>query len=112
MREGLICLLIFLIGKPMNENAFQASFIKKLKSRFHNVFIFKNDPNYRQGVPDLLVLIGERWFAFEVKKSAKARHQPNQDYYVDLLDQMSYARFVYPENESDILDEIQRSLKS
>lgn len=96
----------------MNENRFQANFIKTLRNTFGDIFILKNDPNYRQGVPDLIVLIGHKWFMFEIKKSATAKHQPNQDYYVDKLNQQGFARFVYPENEREVLDEVQRSLNS
>ncbi|MDD6759947.1 MAG: hypothetical protein PUD99_00900 [Turicibacter sp.] len=92
------------------ERDFQAKLIKELKVMFKGCIIVKNDPNYIQGIPDLLILYNDRWAALEVKKSATAHHQPNQEYYVDLMDQMSFAAFIYPENKEEILYELQQAL--
>jgi hypothetical protein len=72
--------------------------------------VLKNDPNYISGIPDLLILNGNKWASLEVKKSAKAKHRPNQDYYVDKMNKMSYSSFVYPENKEDVLNDLERSL--
>lgn len=95
----------------MLERDYQKKLIKKLKLMFPGCIVLKNDANYMQGFPDLILLVDDRWFALEVKTSANARQQPNQSWYVDRLSEMSYAAFVYPENEEDILDEIQQSLR-
>ena len=92
------------------ERDFQAKLIKELKVMFKGCIIVKNDPNYIQGIPDLLILYNDRWAALEVKKSATAHHQPNQEYYVELMDQMSFAAFIYPENKEEILYELQQAL--
>ena len=92
------------------ERDFQAKRIKELKVMFKGCIIVKNDPNYIQGIPDLLILYNDRWAALEVKKSETAHHQPNQEYYVDLMDQMSFAAFIYPENKEEILYELQQAL--
>ena len=92
------------------ERDFQAKLIKELKVMFKGCIIVKNDPNYIQGIPDLLILYNDRWAALEVKKSENAHHQPNQEYYVDLMDQMSFAAFIYPENKEEILYELQQAL--
>lgn len=89
------------------ESEFQADLIKEIMRRFRGSYVIKNDPLYIQGFPDLLVLIGDRWYALECKISADASHQPNQDYYIQDLDQMAFARFVYPENVEEVLNEIQ-----
>lgn len=47
----------------------------------------------------------------EVKKSANAAHQPNQDYYVEKMNLMSFARFIYPENKKEVLHELQQSFR-
>lgn len=92
------------------ERDFQSKLIKELKVMFKGCIIVKNDPNYIQGIPDLLILYNDRWAALEVKKSEHAHHQPNQEYYVDLMDQMSFAAFIYPENKEEILYELQQAL--
>lgn len=92
------------------ENIYQRSLIKRLKEEIPGSIILKNDPNYIQGIPDLLLLVGDRWFALEVKRSASAPHRPNQDYYIDRMNEMSAAYYVYPENEDEVIDEILRSL--
>lgn len=90
----------------MLENKFQANLIKKLKRLYPDCFIMKNDSSYMQGVPDLLVLNKDKWATLECKKSANARHQPNQDYYVGKMNEMSFSRFIFPENEQEVLDEL------
>lgn len=90
----------------MLENKFQANLIKKLKRLYPECFIMKNDSSYMQGVPDLLVLNKDKWATLECKKSANARHQPNQDYYVGKMNEMSFSRFIFPENEQEVLDEL------
>lgn len=79
---------------------------------FPGCIVMKNDPNYIQGIPDLIVLWGDRWAALEVKRSDKASRQPNQKYYVEMMDHMSFARFIYPQNKEEVLNEIQRSFRS
>lgn len=90
----------------MLENKFQSKLIKELKEEFPGCMVLKNDPTYIQGVPDLLVLYKDRWAGLEVKKSAKAKHQPNQDYYVNKMNEMSYSSFIYPENKDNVLNEL------
>ena len=95
----------------MRENEFQASLIKELKREFPGCMVLKNDPNYIQGIPDLLVIFKDKWAALEVKKSKNEPHRPNQDYYISALNKMSFARFIYPENKEEILDELQRPFR-
>lgn len=90
----------------MLENKFQANLIKKIKNLYPGCFVMKNDSSYMQGVPDLLILYKDKWATLECKKSANARHQPNQDYYVGKMDEMSFSRFIFPENEEEVLAEL------
>lgn len=94
----------------MRESQFQAQLIKKLNKMLPGVIILKNDPNYIQGIPDLILLYKNRWAALEVKRGATASVRPNQAHYVRTMYAMSYAAFIYPENESEILNEVQQSL--
>ena len=87
------------------ESGFQDNLHKDLKKRFPGCMIFKMDQI--QGIPDLLVLWKNKWATLECKKSANAKKQPNQDYYVGLMNEMSFSRFICPENKEDVLNELQ-----
>lgn len=93
------------------ESKFERHLIQLLKQLYPGCVIIKNDPNQLQGIPDRLILYKNRWAAFEVKASAKAPRQPNQEFYVGKLGKMSFAAFVYPENEEEFLDELQQTLR-
>lgn len=95
----------------MLESVFKKRLINRILREFPGAIVLKADANYIQGITDNFVLYQDRWVAFEAKRSQFAPHQPNQDYYVDLLNGMSYASFVYPENEETFLYEIQRTLR-
>ena len=94
------------------ERDFQAKLIKEIKQIFKGCIVMKNDSSYIQGIPDLLILYRDKWAALEVKKSATASHSPNQEYYVELMDEMSYASFIYPENKEEVLYELRQTLFS
>lgn len=96
----------------MKENKFQSSLIKDIKDRLPGCIVLKNDANYIQGIPDLSIFYKEKWAMLECKKSSKENHQPNQDIYVERANEMSFARFVYPENKQEVLDELQQALQS
>ncbi len=95
----------------MLESEFQSELIKTIKRLLPGCYVLKNDPDYIQGFPDLLILYKNRWAALECKRSYSAPHRPNQDYYVERLNLMSYASFVFPENKQEVLDELQRALE-
>lgn len=86
------------------ESGFQDRLISTLKARFPGCMIFKMDQ--RQGIPYLLILYGEKWASLECKRSNKAKRQPNQEYYVGKMNEMSFSRFISPENKEEVLDEL------
>ena len=96
----------------MRENKFQGDLIKELKRMFPGCIVLKNDPNYIQGIPDLLILYGKRWATLECKKSEAAPVRPNQTYYVKRMNKMSFSRFIFPENKEEVLRELQSAFKS
>jgi hypothetical protein len=96
----------------MNEGQYQTKIIKKLEDIFPGCTVLKTDAGYQQGFPDLIVLWGECWAALEVKTSPSAHIQPNQDHYVKTLDRMSFAAYIYPENEEEVLNALQQAFKS
>ena len=91
----------------MLESKFQSDLIDELEEMFPGALIYKNET--RQGFPDLTILFGEKWALLECKKDKSASHQPNQDYYVELANNMSFSRFIYPENKVEVLDELQQA---
>lgn len=93
----------------MKESKFQSDLIKELKQVFPDCVVLKNDANYLQGFPDLLLLYRDHWAALECKREANAHHQPNQDYYIEKLGKMSYAKFIHPGNRKEVLDELQQA---
>lgn len=96
----------------MLESSFQAKLVRELKKRFNGCIVMKNDSSYIQGIPDLLVLYKNKWAALECKKNAVAKKQPNQEYYVGLMNEMSFSKFIYPENKEEVLHELQQSFES
>lgn len=96
----------------MKESQFQKGLIQKIKKVLPGCIVMKNDPSYIQGIPDLIVLYNDKWATLEVKKSEGSSHQPNQDYYVKKMNEMSYSAFVYPENEQEVLDELEQTLRT
>ncbi len=94
------------------ESDFQSGLIKELHQRFPGCIVVKNDSKYLQGVPDLTILYKNKWATLEDKREENAPHQPNQDWYVNTMNDMSFSRFVYPENVEEVLDELEQSFKN
>lgn len=93
------------------ESGFQSRLIKELKEIFKGCFITKLDAKHIQGIPDLLILYKDKWATLECKRSARAKHQPNQDYYVDMMNKMSFSRFIYPENKEEVINDLRKAFK-
>lgn len=96
----------------MVESKFQSKLIEELKTMFPGCLVLKNDPNYIQGFPDLTVLYKDKWALLEVKRAGMASHRPNQDFYISKAEQMSFARFICPENKEEVLCELQQAFRS
>ncbi len=87
----------------MTEAQYQTKLIKKIKERFPGCVAMKNDSGYQQGLPDWTILYKRNWATLEVKASQGAARQPNQEYFVQQLDDMSFAAVICPENEEEVL---------
>lgn len=90
------------------EKEFQSDLIEELEKALPGAWIFKNE--WKQGIPDLTILYKDHWALLECKAYEKAIHQPNQDYYVEQANQMSFARFIFPENKQEVLNELYQTL--
>ena len=95
----------------MLENKFQSNLIKTIKKMFPGCIVMKNDSSYIQGIPDLLILFGKKWASLECKKTLKEKKQPNQEYYVNLMNEMSFARFISPEVKNEVLTDLKEHFK-
>lgn len=93
------------------ERNFQAKLIKELKNRFSGSIVTKLDSSHIQGIPDLLILHNSKWATLECKKDANAKKRPNQEYYVEKMNKMSFSRFINPENKEEILHELESYLQ-
>lgn len=96
----------------MKENKFQRDLKKELKSMFPGCIVTKLDSSDIPGIPDLLVLYGDKWGSLEVKRNLTAAKQPNQEYYVGLMNEMSFSRFICPENKEEVLNELYKTFES
>ena len=102
-------------GPAMRERDYQAGLIKKLKELFPKSLVLKNDSGYMQGIPDLTILYGNKWAALEVKAKAPSSSQafePNQEWFIETMNKMSFAACIYPENEEEVLRGLQQALSS
>lgn len=99
-------------GEKMRESKFQSDLKNELKERFPGCLLLKNDPNSIQGFPDLTIFYQDKWATLECKKSEKEKHRPNQDYYVERMNEMSFSSFIFPENKEDVLNELARHFES
>lgn len=91
----------------MLESKFQADLKKELKQKFNGCIVTKLDSGDIQGIPDLLILYKGKWATLECKKNEKASKRPNQQYYVDKMNEMSFSRFICPENKEEVLNDLQ-----
>ena len=90
------------------ESKFQKELMDKIRKQYPGCVILKNDSSYVQGFPDWTILYKDKWAVLEAKRSKNAAKQPNQEYYVDKLNDMSFSRFVFPENSEEVLEEISK----
>lgn len=97
--------------KVKRESAFQREVIRELKRIFPGCIVMKNETGRYDGFPDLTVFIGRVWAMLEVKRSKDAAHRPNQDWWIDILNRMSFARFIYPENRAEVINELKAFVK-
>lgn len=96
----------------MKESKFQRDLKKELKQMFPGCIVTKMDSGDIQGIPDLLILYKNKWATLENKRSANASKRPNQEYYVNKMNEMSFSRFIYPENKEEVLNDLRKTFES
>lgn len=93
------------------ESGFQSDLIKEIKKMFPGCLVIKQNAGYIQGIPDLLILYRNKWASLECKRSATASKRPNQEFYVNKMNEMSFARIIFPENKEEVLNELVQKFK-
>lgn len=95
------------------EGSYKTYLTKEIYKRFPNrCIVVRLDSALLQGVPDMGILFeGGFWCFLEAKSSANADRQPNQEFYVQKLNDMCFAAFIFPENEEAVLDELQEEFE-
>lgn len=91
------------------EGAFQDKLISEIEEMFPGAMVIKNDCSYIQGIPDLTILYNNKWAVLESKRSKNASRRPNQEYYIDKCNKMSFGRFISPENKQEVLRDLQQT---
>lgn len=92
------------------ESEYRTGLIQRIQRRWPESVILPTDPSRQQGILDIIVLIGCRWAMLELKRASNSRRRPNQPYFVEKFNNMSFAAFICPENEDEVLDELQSTL--
>lgn len=90
----------------IKESDFQAKICKWLRAKGCIVLKYQQNATTRAGTPDLIFLKDGFWGALEVKRSKNAPFRPGQKEMVKKMDEMSWARVIWPENEKEILKEL------
>lgn len=97
--------------RETGRTGYQAKLKKELTKRYPGCTILRNDPNEIQGYPDMTILYGDKYAVLEVKGYEEAKVQPNQPYYVDKANRESFGSFIFPENEKEVLDRLDKHFK-
>ena len=96
----------------MLESRYQTLLIKRLGVLFPGCVVLKNDTSYQQGFPDLTIFWQRYWAVLEVKPDEKAPYEPNQEWWIATLDAMSFSAMICPQNEEEVLHELEQAFGS
>lgn len=94
------------------EADYKSGLHERIKDLLPGCWVLINDEQTCPGIPDTLVLWGPHYAFLEVKRKKPTRAsdwRPNQEWYLDELDEMSFAACIYPENEGEILYALQEA---
>ncbi len=97
----------------MLESEFKKRTIQRIKDRLPSLDLdFINTKPFNRSMPDTFVIGPWCWAALEFKRSEDADQQANQDYHIERLNRKGYARFVFPENVEEVLDDLEAVFSS
>lgn len=91
------------------ESAFKSKLRKELEQMFPGCVILKNDAEFQNGVPDMLILWRHKWAMLETKKKkpSPSDFEPNQEWWIEKFHGMSFAACIYPENKEEVISALQ-----
>lgn len=94
------------------ESSFKARVVKHIREELlPGCILTTGNSASQQGIPDVFIVYHNKWAMLEFKRAANSVHQPNQDYFVRMLDEWSFAAFIFPENEEEVLSALQSTLR-
>lgn len=94
---------------PRREREYQPGLIERIESLFEDRFgvtVYVRKIDIQQGWPDLLILAPGFWAMLEVKREEPTcadDFEPNQEWWIEEFDEMSFSACIYPDNEQDVL---------
>lgn len=88
------------------ESAFQSDLLRWLRLKGCFVIKLQAGPGVPIGTPDILFAHNGFYGFIEVKLNKRSRLQPGQKEMVKKLNDMSYAKIVYPENFSELEEDL------
>lgn len=94
------------------ERDYQAGLIKRIERALPGSYVRKID--VQQGWPDLLILAPDFWALLEVKKKppTASDFEPNQEWWIEEFDEMSFSACIYPENEEEVIHALQQACRA
>ena len=93
------------------EKDFQKTIIKWLRAKGCLVIKYQQNATTRASIPDIIFLKEGFWGAIEVKKSKTSKFQPGQKEMVTKMNEMSWAKVVWPENWKETQKELGEILR-
>jgi hypothetical protein len=95
------------MARTTPEGKFKDLLHKEIEALFPGCIILIGNSACIQGIPDWVIFYENKYAFLEVKPSAVADKRPNQDWWVDKIDSMSFSSFIYPENKEEVLHDLQ-----
>lgn len=102
---------------PRREREYQPGLIKRIENLFKVKFqveVYVRKIDIQQGWPDLLILAPGFWALLEVKKEEPTSaddFEPNQEWWIEEFDSMSFSACIYPENEQEVLHALKEAFR-
>lgn len=99
------------MARETGRTGYKVKLKEKLEQMFPGCLIVHNSPaDSHNGIPDMTIFYNDRWAMLEAKAARDSKKQPNQDHWIEHYNRLSFASFIYPENEKEVLNALQSAL--